>query len=547
MRRAIVAVLAVVFMLPTGVTARSADDSSSLWALVPPGPAYRCQELGSDTFKRVVEPSIAALQCFYEGGPNKIDDIGLFLFDSRSELRAFWDARKEQRLGRATRGDCTKKDGAGVMDIPGGELMCYQGSGQARFRWIDEEDLLYGALDTRWAKIPWAYDWWLKNIGSAAEPEAVGDAVAAPSESEAAAIYRVRAELIEALRETKTEWARYKAYRDEPQWSIVDDGWGYVDVDRLADYVPIAQYVEDHPEAFEVLSGQPFWLDSSLVASVSLLIDEASSAADVPRAARKLAKRLSQTADEKAPTVRPYLRMGGEETELAITAIDTLDAVIEGLGLAVPGPPADEVLAEPRPTPEHGPGGAMAAFHQELAADLAFIGSRIQDCRAWIDDPDMHVADDPDIAGFDLQRLSDFERTVEFIRDHDWAWAIFDAPAAQGSDLDIAMQLYLETLKPVPRDLAQITSAVIEASRQTSARKRSFCVGPLGEGKRYRDALRASLALSNEITEALGLVVEPASPPAGTPQPTLGGSSTAVTTTPGEAAETPASDPFADR
>ncbi len=366
MKQAIVAVLAVVLMLPTGVTAQSADDLSHLWAQVPPDLEYSCQELGYDTFNRVVEPSIAALQCFSEGGPNRIDDIGLFLFDSTSDLREFWNARKEQRLGRATRGDCTKKDGAGAMDIPGGELICYQSSGQARIRWIDEDDLLYGALDTSWAKIPYAYDWWLRNIGSAPKPEAVGPAVTAPSESEAAAIYRVRAELIEALRETKTDFAKYKAFGAEPRWYIVEDGWGYVDVDRLADYVPIARYVEDHPGTFEVLSGQPFWLDSSLVASVSLLIDEASSGADLPRAARKLAKRLSQSADEKAPTVRPYLKMGREELELTVTAIDTLDALIEGLGLAVPGPPAADVVAAPGPAPEHGPGGAMAAFRQEL-------------------------------------------------------------------------------------------------------------------------------------------------------------------------------------
>ena len=48
---------------------------------------------------------------------------------------------------------------------------------------------------------------------------------------------------------------------------------------------------------------------------------------------------------------------------------------------------------------------------------------------------------------------------------------------------------------------------MIEANRQASGKKRSFCAGPLGEGKRYRDTLAASLALADEITEALGLVV----------------------------------------
>ena len=197
----------------------------------------------------------------------------------------------------------------------------------------------------------------------------------------------------------------------------------------------------------------------------------------------------------------------------------------------------------------------MAAFRQELVADLAYINGRIRDCRAWIDDPDTHVAYDPDIAGFDLERLSDFESAVEFIRDHDWAWAIFDAPAAQGSDLDIATRLYLETLKPVPRDLAEITGAVIEANRQASGKKRSYCSGPLGEGTRYRDAVAASLALSDEITEALGLVVEPTplpvptprpTPRPATPEPSLLPAPTPEPTLPSEPAESVPPNPFLD-
>ncbi len=252
MKQAIVAVLGVVLMLPTGVAAQSADDMSNLWAQVPAGMEYSCQELGYDTFKRVVEPSIAALQCFYEGGPNKIDDVGLFLFDSKSELRAFWKARKEQRLGRATRGDCTRKNGAGVMDIPGGELICYESSGQARTA---------GSTRTTCSTVPWT------PAGPRSPMPTTGGSRTSvrqqsrrrsvvrwpPSESEAAAIYQVRAELIEALVETKTEWAKYTAYRDEPSGTSSKTA-GAMSMSTDWPTTSPSRAMPRTPAAFEVLS-----------------------------------------------------------------------------------------------------------------------------------------------------------------------------------------------------------------------------------------------------------------------------------------------------
>ncbi len=69
------------------------------------------------------------------------------------------------------------------------------------------------------------------------------------SDAETLAIHGFRDELVQALRDAKAELARYRAYRDEPRWATIYDGWGYVDIERLADYVPIAQHVEDHPDA----------------------------------------------------------------------------------------------------------------------------------------------------------------------------------------------------------------------------------------------------------------------------------------------------------
>ncbi len=218
--------------------------------------------------------------------------------------------------------------------------------------------------------------------------------------------------------------------------------------------------------------------------------------------------------------------------------------MIEGLGFGRARPVADEVVAEPLPSRSTARAGPWLPSARSwwptsptsaVASRTAASGSTIRDT---------HVAYDPDIAGFDLERLSDFESAVEFIRDHDWAWAIFDAPAAQGSDLDIATQLYLETLNPVPATSRRSTGAVIEANRQASGKKRSYCSGPLGEGKRYRDALKASLALSNEITAALGLVVEPTSPPVEIPPPTSQPATPAPSPTPAPTPEpTPPSEP----
>lgn len=345
-----------------------------------------------------------------------------------------------------------------------------------------------------------------------------GGAVA--SDGEQAALYAARSELVDALREVKADLARYRSYRDDPDWYIVGDGWGFVDLERLDDHVPIARYLEDHPGLYDVLSAQPFWLDAPLVASVSLLMDEAGSAADVKRAAATLASRLTQSRDEKAPLVRDLLQLAREERELTITAIDTLDALLEGLGLPVPGPAADDVKVVSDGGPGPGTSGVMAAFREGLSADLDWARTRIWECRDWIKDPDAYIHDPLDVSGFDLARLSDYERAVEFIRDNVWARAILDAPAARLGDLDVATSLYLETFERVPEDLSEVTDAVVEANRQTSRRKRNVhCVEVLGSGLRYRDALAGALAAADEIAAALGLASDPAPAPTSTPTP----------------------------
>jgi hypothetical protein len=345
-----------------------------------------------------------------------------------------------------------------------------------------------------------------------------GGAVA--SDGEQAALHAARAELVDALRDVKADLARYRSYRDDPGWYVVGDGWGFVDVERLHDHVPIARYLEDHPGLYDLLSAQPFWLDAPLVASVSLLMDEAGSAADVERAAATLASRLTQSRDEKATLVRDALQLAREERELTITAIDTLDALLEGLGLPVPGPAADDVKVASDRGPAPGTSGVMAAFREGLSADLDRARARIWDCRDWIKDPDAYIHDPLDVTGFDLARLGDYERAVEFIRDNVWARAILDAPAARLSDLDVATSLYLETFERVPEDLSEVTDAVVEANRQTSQRKRNVhCVEVLGTGLRYRDALDGALAAADEIAAALGLASEPAQASTSTPSP----------------------------
>ncbi|MEX1346011.1 MAG: hypothetical protein AB1Z63_15210 [Candidatus Limnocylindrales bacterium] len=349
----------------------------------------------------------------------------------------------------------------------------------------------------------------------------LGGVAAAPPDDERAALYEVRADLVDALREIKADLARYRSYRDEPAWYIVDQGWGYVDLERLPDHVPIVRYLHDHPGALELLSAWPFWLDAPFLSSVSLLLDESSSSADVGRTAAALASGLSQTRDEKASLVRERLQLAREERELTITAIDTLDAIIERLGLPVPSPSAADVVMRPQPTPAPGTAGVMAAFREDLADEVASMRERMWSCRQWIDDPDVYVEGDYVLAGFDLARLPDFERAVELIRDDVGAWAIFDAPAARGSDLDIATRLYLDTFDDAPADLAEIAADVIEANRQTAKQKRNrHCVEILGEGKRNRDALVDALATADEIAAALGLVPEAAPTLTLTPRPT---------------------------
>lgn len=74
-------------------------------------------------------------------------------------------------------------------------------------------------------------------------------AMAAPGQGESEAIYEFHESPVDGLRCSKSELQEGRAYRDDPRWYVAEGGWGYIDVDRLAAHVPIAQHVADHPGA----------------------------------------------------------------------------------------------------------------------------------------------------------------------------------------------------------------------------------------------------------------------------------------------------------
>lgn len=172
--------------LPGAAIAQGDDPWTRIWQLVPPQLPGTCESLSYQAGDTVV-PSVAALSCLETDGPEKVEDVGLYLFDDLEQLRSWWDERT-RRIAKDTGvplgpGDC-QHNVQGIEETASGEVICYKQSGDARVRWIDETTLLYGSVDTDWGRIPWAYDWWSKNLA----PVAVG----APAETSPPQVEGVR-------------------------------------------------------------------------------------------------------------------------------------------------------------------------------------------------------------------------------------------------------------------------------------------------------------------------------------------------------------------
>lgn len=367
-------------------------------------------------------------------------------------------------------------------------------------------------------------------------------------DDEANAAYAFRSALVQELRDVRTRLAEHDAHIRSPSWHLVqtpDAGVVAVDLRRLRDHVPLAQLLLDRREAYDAMRTTVSAWDSPSLMSAALLMDAARDGSRPEEAAAALERELVQPEDEKRALLRRDLRWLRGQRELLITAIDTFDAVLAGLGLEPASPAADEVEAAPPAEAAGGTLGALQAFRDELAADAAIVHSRLDACRTAVDEPGWIVLGQgvglPDVLVFDLSRLPAYDAIGRFIGRNPWAWDIFNADAAALSELHAAVLQYA-TWPTWPDDLEQAAPGLAELNRQPRGEKRRACRPILQATRAERDSLDRAIALLDElITVNTPAEPAPSEPPA---QPTA--EPTPAEPTPSEPPPTPAPNPFAD-
>ena len=104
-----------------------------------------------------VEGSVGSIDCLVES--DLVIDVGYFRFPTRSALDKWWDRRLP--------GLPVKEDSGGCIDGTAGEtrigqrrVACYVTDGEARIRWIDRDQLVFGALNGRIEDLPRLFRWW---------------------------------------------------------------------------------------------------------------------------------------------------------------------------------------------------------------------------------------------------------------------------------------------------------------------------------------------------------------------------------------------------
>ncbi len=525
MKRAIVVVLAMMLLAPAGATAQTDDPWAQVRSLVPTNLDLECEDYGAREMWKLVGSTVAAVRCDYLGS-EKVTDFSLFLFDEEWGLRDLWKQRKKQRVGKATGGCADNR--AGMMRTDRGELICYKSGGKARIRWIDEEFLTYGALDTDWGRIDYAYDWWQKNLepvpSSATRPQRpwelrADDPIDVAFQPADQAFDGFRGVLVDALAETRGRLAAASEWIEDPDWYLErtpDSGVVGFRLSRLGDHAALladpgfaarADLLDDPVNAW----------DTEFALALGFIRDEAG-AGDPTEAAERLAATLPQSSEHKKQLLQVERKAFRADRDQLVEAIDEYDAVLAGIGIE-PAPVAAADVAPTSPVLADDPIGLVMAFRDELVADRAAVHERISSCRTAIDDEMIAAFGAPDgldvVTTLDLEAWPGYTYFFEYLRERAVGWAAFEPWAAQDTSLRAALarfQRWQDWPGGLMRTIAD-KDVVERFDFPTAKEDRAICRPEIEVLQPERDRLDTAIAALDEYLTLLAIDAEP------TPEP----------------------------
>ena len=98
----VVAFALVAASLPQAAAGETSDPWDRVWELVPSDLPGTCEPLSHAAGDTVV-PSVAALACLEYDGPDKVEDVGFYLFEDLEQLRQYWTTRTTPATDGTTR------------------------------------------------------------------------------------------------------------------------------------------------------------------------------------------------------------------------------------------------------------------------------------------------------------------------------------------------------------------------------------------------------------------------------------------------------------
>lgn len=382
---------------------------------------------------------------------------------------------------------------------------------------------------------------------------ALGAAVAATDERTADdAFGAFRADLVDALVETRARLMAGSGWVDDPDWYLVqtpDSGVVGVRRSRLADHA-LLMADPDFRARFELLGDPVHAWDEEFTMALALIDEEARRDGDVMAAADRLATSLSQDAAEKKAMLRPERQALRADRDELIAAIDAYDGAMTGLGIQPAMIAAADIQPEPEPRLEQ-PIDLLIAFRDKLVADLAVVQSRISACREAIDRVEVvALGEAQGLAGvttYELLTLPDYAEFFEYLREHPEVWPVFDPAAADFTSLRGALYRFQLWQDWPPGKMRANAERFKLYDVPTEKEDRAVCRPLLEVLRPERDRLDAAITALDEYLVLTASEVEATPTPSPTPEPVAFPDEATPTPSPASEVEaTPAPNPFAD-
>ena len=460
------------------------------------------------------------------------------------------------------------------MTTARGELICYKSGGRARIRWMDQEHLVYGALDTDWGRIDYAYDWWQKNLEPLPSDAILvqrpwklraDDPITVAHQPANQAFGGFRQTLVDELAEVRGWLASVSEWIDDPDWYLdrtPDSGTVAVRISHLADHAALLADPVFAARA-DVLDDPVNAWDQEFAMALGLIADAAGTDGDPVAAAERLAATLPQTSEEKQQLLGVERKGMRAYRDQLIAAIEEYDVVLAAIGIE----PAAVAAADVQPASTAQPSDPIdlvMAFRDELVADRVALQERISACRAAIDSETVAAfgaADGVDgVATIDLQTWPGYAYFFEYLRERGVGWAAFEPAAADETTLRAALARFQRWQDWPPGMMRSFADEQVASGFDvpTTKEDRAICRPRIQLLQPERDRLDAAIASLDEYLMLLALDAEPtlaptatptfAPTPRPTPEPALEPepTPTAAPTLEPEPTDTPAPDPFAD-